>query len=382
MGHVSSFSLFAATVLGAIALLMMMPRPGGVALRRIGAVLGAATLGGFWLWLARFLPDLGANATPFAYYYVFSAIAIIGGVRVITHTRPVYSPLWFVMVILASAGLLLVLAAEFIAFALVIIYGGAILVTYVFVIMLASQATEASDDSTAPAYDRIAREPLAATVVGFLLLAMLLHMATIERPSSLERLEDRPEARLRVVADSDSIIELTTLPRRAPARVLERLRPEDREHLAAEFEPASPVKPLAALLSELGDDDEADDGPDADDVATDLLEAWEEAGRTAAEYEDELPHTARRAVAETLLEAVEQRFSAYLDRPLEPAERARLAKAIADHRRVDNIERIGLDLFEGNPLGLELAGVILLVALIGAVLIARQRVTDETGAGG
>ena len=382
MGHVSSFSLFAATVLGAIALLMMMPRPGGVALRRIGAVLGAATLGGFWLWLARFLPDLGANATPFAYYYVFSAIAIIGGVRVITHTRPVYSALWFVMVILASAGLLLVLAAEFIAFALVIIYGGAILVTYVFVIMLASQATEASDDSTAPAYDRIAREPLAATVVGFLLLAMLLHMATIERPSSLERLEDRPEARLRVVADSDSIIELTTLPRRAPARVLERLRPEDREHLAAEFEPASPVKPLAALLSELGDDDEADDGPDADDVATDLLEAWEEAGRTAAEYEDELPHTARRAVAETLLEAVEQRFSAYLDRPLEPAERARLAKAIANHRRVDNIERIGLDLFEGNPLGLELAGVILLVALIGAVLIARQRVTDETGAGG
>src|SRR5690606_18013423 len=41
-------------------------------------------------------------------------------------------------------------------------------------------------------------------------------------------------------------------------------------------------------------------------------------------------------------------------------------------------ERVGLDLFLSHPLGLELAGVILLVALIGAVVIARTQVPDET----
>jgi len=39
---------------------------------------------------------------------------------------------------------------------------------------------------------------------------------------------------------------------------------------------------------------------------------------------------------------------------------------------------VGLDLFRGHPLGLELAGVILLVSLIGAVVIARQRGDWET----
>ena len=51
---------------------------------------------------------------------------------------------------------------------------------------------------------------------------------------------------------------------------------------------------------------------------------------------------------------------------------------------LNNVERIGLDLFRSHPLGLELAGVILLVALIGAVVIAKTRVPgeDEAAAAG
>jgi NADH:ubiquinone oxidoreductase subunit 6 (subunit J) len=41
---------------------------------------------------------------------------------------------------------------------------------------------------------------------------------------------------------------------------------------------------------------------------------------------------------------------------------------------VTNTERVGLDLFRSHMLGLELAGVILLVSLVGAVVIARQKV--------
>lgn len=67
--------------------------------------------------------------------------------------------------------------AEFMAAALVLIYAGAILVTYVFVIMLASEAS--SDTSTTaklPECDAVSREPLAASAVGFFLTGLLLFM--------------------------------------------------------------------------------------------------------------------------------------------------------------------------------------------------------------
>ena len=46
------------------------------------------------------------------------------------------------------------------------------------------------------------------------------------------------------------------------------------------------------------------------------------------------------------------------------------------HDRLTYTEAIGLDLFRRHPLGLELAGVILLVALIGAVVIARMPIPE------
>ena len=50
---------------------------------------------------------------------------------------------------------------------------------------------------------------------------------------------------------------------------------------------------------------------------------------------------------------------------------------LASSYQLDNVERVGLDLFRSHPLGLELAGIILLVSLIGAVVIARKRVESE-----
>ena len=79
------------------------------------------------------------------YFWIFSAIALIGAARVVTHPRPVYSALYFVLTVFATAGLFVLMWAEFMAAALVLIYAGAILITYVFVIMLASQATSPGD---------------------------------------------------------------------------------------------------------------------------------------------------------------------------------------------------------------------------------------------
>ena len=88
----------------------------------------------------------------------------------VTHPRPVFAAIWFVMVVVCSAGMFLLLGAEFMAFSLVIVYAGAILITYLFVLMLAQEATAANGEAL---YDRVPREPIAALVVGFVLLASI-----------------------------------------------------------------------------------------------------------------------------------------------------------------------------------------------------------------
>ena len=110
------------------------------------------------------------------YFWIFSAIGIFGAARVVTHPRPVYSALYFVLTVFATSGLFILLWAEFMAAALVLIYAGAILVTYVFVIMLASQASAPGESAAQQMADcdAVSREPLIASAVGFAVMGMLL----------------------------------------------------------------------------------------------------------------------------------------------------------------------------------------------------------------
>lgn len=101
-------------------------------------------------------------------FYPFAAIAVVSGLCMITQHNPVYAALWFAMVVLSSCGLFLLQAAPFLAAATIIVYAGAIIVTFLFVIMLAQQSGLA-------VYDRQAREPGLACVGGFVLLAALLY---------------------------------------------------------------------------------------------------------------------------------------------------------------------------------------------------------------
>ena len=129
------------------------------------------------------------------YFWIFSVLAIAASVRVITHPRPVYSALWFVLTIFASAGLFILLFAEFMAAALVTIYAGAILVTYTFVIMLASDAgperaavdAEGNAVEVIPDHDAQARDRWAAAAGGFLMAGLLLFATFARAPSELPR---------------------------------------------------------------------------------------------------------------------------------------------------------------------------------------------------
>lgn len=159
----SGFVVTLGLTAGAAGLYLAMPR-GRAHLAGLGMLLLAgiviATLVGL-------LSPLGATAGTFSGFTLFGVIAILSAVRVITHNRAVYSALYFILTIISVTALLLLMHAEFLAIALVIIYAGAILVTYVFVIMLAQQG------GAVASFDKQAREPLLGVILGFVLLGAL-----------------------------------------------------------------------------------------------------------------------------------------------------------------------------------------------------------------
>lgn len=71
-------------------------------------------------------------------FYLFAALAIIAALGVITLRNPVYSALSLAVVFVSLAALYVLLSAPFIAAAQVMIYAGAILILFVFVIMMLS----------------------------------------------------------------------------------------------------------------------------------------------------------------------------------------------------------------------------------------------------
>jgi NADH-quinone oxidoreductase subunit J len=102
-----------------------------------------------------------------AMFYVFAAVAVLCAGLMITDRNPLYAALWFALTTLAVCGLFLINSAPFLAAATIIVYAGAIVVTFLFVIMLAQQAGSAD-------YDRQSCQPGIASLLSFILLGILL----------------------------------------------------------------------------------------------------------------------------------------------------------------------------------------------------------------
>ncbi|MFZ6799819.1 NADH-quinone oxidoreductase subunit J [Undibacterium sp. Di24W] len=69
-------------------------------------------------------------------FYVFSAILIIAGTQVITARNPVHAALFLVLAFFNAAGIWMLLKAEFLAIVLVLVYVGAVMVLFLFVVMM------------------------------------------------------------------------------------------------------------------------------------------------------------------------------------------------------------------------------------------------------
>jgi NADH-quinone oxidoreductase subunit J len=160
----SNWFLVLPLVLGFVALVTLLPHAGRRYIpARAGLALAVIALMLTGLLLIRSSDRLALDF----FFYVFASIATVSAGAMIVQRNPVYSALNFAIVVLGVAGLFLVKNASFLAAATIIVYTGAIIVTFLFVIMLAQQTGLAD-------YDRRSREGLLGCLAGFILLGALL----------------------------------------------------------------------------------------------------------------------------------------------------------------------------------------------------------------
>ncbi len=69
-------------------------------------------------------------------FYVFAALIVFAALRVITARNPVHAVLFLVLAFISSSGIWLLLEAEFLAITLVLVYVGAVMVLFLFVVMM------------------------------------------------------------------------------------------------------------------------------------------------------------------------------------------------------------------------------------------------------
>ena len=69
-------------------------------------------------------------------FYLFAITTIVGGLFTVISKNPVHSVLWLILAFLSSAGLFVLLGAEFVAMLLIIVYVGAVAVLFLFVVMM------------------------------------------------------------------------------------------------------------------------------------------------------------------------------------------------------------------------------------------------------
>ena len=69
-------------------------------------------------------------------FYILSTIVVLSALFVIAARNPVHSVLWLICAFFTSAGLLVLIGAEFLAMLLVVVYVGAVAVLFLFVVMM------------------------------------------------------------------------------------------------------------------------------------------------------------------------------------------------------------------------------------------------------
>ena len=317
-------------VVGFAAIYLLLPQAGRTKPIWAGGLAGVAFLFGVAV-----LIRTGTSTLDSLVFLAFASIAVVGGVMMITQSNPVHAALSFALVVLSTCGLFLMQAAPFLMAATIIIYAGAIVVTFLFVIMLAQQEGVSNADQRS-------REPFLASLAGCVLLASLL-----------------------------CILHKT-------------YHPSDLEDLVAQLTNLSNVKDKAGIKAILGD-------PDAKNETERALPLVERLDKHFATLPDD--HAVRNHIANLTRDWVRldvdqlKKDSGAVLKELQPQRDRQGSLALHDvpgkaktpgHFEPNklpssNVAAIGKTLFTDYLIPVELAATLLLVATIGAIVIAGRR---------
>jgi len=365
-----NWTVLTPVVAGALAVWYLLPTP-----RKRpafgGLIAGGVALAGFAAFLLHGVGHTAPATVEAALFFGFAGSAVLFAVLMITNPNPARSALCFAMVVLSTCGLFLLLAAPFLMAATIIIYAGAIIVTFLFVIMLSHQHGPSSADLRS-------REPALAVGTGFVLLATLLVglqrvydyrsvQAVIDESNALAKSEKIDPEYLTARRDGDMGKPVDLTPR-AKAYVGRAKVALARLKLAARETPGD---------TDLGWHAEVK----AAEYAIADLERTPFKDGDAEAIRDETSTIARSL---TYLKAVREGAVAPDDVTLSPYGRVEQIGAAADGSPIititvpkkmpaANVAALGRVLFTDHLLAVELAGTLLLVATVGAIVIAGGR---------
>lgn len=126
-------------------------------------------------------------------FYLFAICVVTGGLFTVISRNPVHSVLWLILSFLSSAGLFVLLGAEFVAMLLIIVYVGAVAVLFLFVVMML-------DVDFAELKAEMARYMPLALVIGIVLIMQLAIVLGVWEFSS-----EAEELRAQVTPDIDQV---------------------------------------------------------------------------------------------------------------------------------------------------------------------------------
>ncbi len=116
---------------------------------------------------------------PIFLFYAFAALSILGALGMVLNTRnTVTSAMSLVVAMVALAGIYVLLEAHIVAVFQIMVYGGAIVVLFLFVVMLLNLST----DEFVPGRQRLVK--LGAMLLGSIVLAELLRVLTTALPEA------------------------------------------------------------------------------------------------------------------------------------------------------------------------------------------------------
>ena len=111
-------------------------------------------------------------------FFVLAGLAVLGALSLVLQKHPIHSALSLIVVMVCLAGLYLLMGAEFVAAVQIIVYGGAIMVLFIFVIMLLNAGEEERTDFSKIA--KFAGLPLALALTASIAAAVVKPSAGIK----------------------------------------------------------------------------------------------------------------------------------------------------------------------------------------------------------